>query len=63
MAHVVWHKVMLDVGAVVEDPKTSGRWPFIACFVVLATVCGQEGRENVRSIGEQIRQQFKYVIK
>jgi biotin carboxylase len=63
MAHVVWHKVMLDVGAVVEDPKTSGKWPFIACFVVLATVCGQEGRENVRSIGEQIRQQFKYVIK
>lgn len=61
-SHVVWYKIMMSEGTKIDDPVETGQWPFVACFVVIAKMHGQIGREMVRSIGEQVRREFRYSV-
>lgn len=54
------HSLFVKEGELVPDPETEGRWPFLAFFLVVATMTGAEGREQVRTVGELVRQSFEY---
>ncbi|TKX27210.1 putative fumipyrrole biosynthesis protein C [Elsinoe australis] len=60
--NMVWWRTMLQEGDIMEDPKISHKWPFVACFVVQATTLGEKGREEVKRMGQLIRQNFRYDI-
>lgn len=52
--------LFVQEGELVPDPVSEGKWPFIAFFLVVATMVGAEGREQVRGVGELVRQSFDY---
>lgn len=54
------HALFVQEGEVVPDPISEGKWPFIAFFLVVATMVGAEGREQARSVGELVWRYFDY---
>ena len=62
MKYVPHFKVFMQKGAIIKDPEREGRWPFIAYFLVAATLTGMEGREQVRTLGDAIRDSFEYEL-
>ncbi|KAA8575942.1 hypothetical protein EYC84_006107 [Monilinia fructicola] len=63
MRHVVEYTVFIQKGEVIKDPEKEGKWPFVAYFLVVGSLTGREGREQVRRIGERIRKAFEYEMK
>lgn len=63
MCYLPEHSVFLQQGEVVKDPETAGRWPFVAYFLVVGKKTGADGREEVRTIGEIVRQAFHYKLR
>lgn len=62
MKHIPRHAVFLEEGEVVPDPLIVGKWPFVAYFLVVGRMTGAAGREEVRTIGEMVRQAFTYEL-
>lgn len=54
------HALFVQEGELVPDPVSEGNWPFVALFLVVATMGGAGGREQVRSVGELVRRSFDY---
>ncbi|KAB8290416.1 hypothetical protein EYC80_010848 [Monilinia laxa] len=46
MRHVVQYTVFMQKGEVIKDPEKEGKWPFVAYFLVVGSLTGQEGREQ-----------------
>jgi biotin carboxylase len=62
MNHVLKFRILLKEGDIIEDPATTGKWPFMAYFLVVARVVGMEGRMQVRILGEAVRSAFEVEI-
>ncbi len=62
MQHVVYHRLMMQEGEFIEDPEVSSKWPFVAYFLVQAKMAGEDGREQVRALGERVREAFVYEV-
>lgn len=62
LARIPHYRVLLKRGETILDPEQSGRWPFVAYFLVTASLIGQPGREQVRALGECIRHEFNYEV-
>ncbi len=62
MKYIPHFKVFMQKGQIINDPEREGKWPFIAYFLVAATLTGMEGREQVRTLGDIIRDSFEYEI-
>ncbi|PYH44433.1 glutathione synthetase ATP-binding domain-like protein [Aspergillus saccharolyticus JOP 1030-1] len=60
--YIPHYRVLFQRGETIPDPHQSGRWPFVAYFLVTASLTGQAGREQVRALGECIRHEFHYEI-
>ena len=60
MNYVPQFIVFMPNGEVIKDPEIEGKWPFVAYFLVAAKLSGAEGREQVRTIGEIVRESLKY---
>ena len=60
MNYVPQFMVFMQKGDVIKDPEIEGKWPFVAYFLVVAKLNGAEGREQVRTIGEIVRESFEY---
>ena len=60
MAYIPHHKIFMRKGDVIKAPDVEGKWPFVAYFLVLGKMTGAEGREQVRVIGELVRESFIY---
>jgi len=56
MDHVSQHFIFMSEGELIPEPKTEGKWPFVAFFLLVARMTGKEGRDEVRTIGELVRQ-------
>lgn len=56
------YALFVQEGDLVLDPSSEGKWPFLAFFLVVATMVGAEGREQARSVGELVRQSFDYCM-
>jgi biotin carboxylase len=62
MEYIPHHRVLMKNGDVIQDPEVEGRWPFIAYFMVMGKMDGIEGREQVRTLGETVRDIFEYEV-
>ena len=62
MQHVYYWRVMIKKGEVIEDPEATGKWPFVAYFLVKSQMTGADGREQVRTLGERVREHFEYEV-
>lgn len=61
--HIPKSAVYMKEGEVIKDPLTEGKWPFIAYFLVTAALNGIEGYEQVRTIGDVVREAFEYELR
>jgi biotin carboxylase len=62
MEYIPHYRVLMKKGQVIDDPEIEGKWPFIAYFMLMAKMDGLQGREQVRTLGETVRDIFEYEV-